>query len=134
MLRLLHRRIRKLLKINCLKMISFPQSIPLNSFLFKLCLIWIINMCPPLHHYTYAQESSIEQMEEGLKNIYGLDKLKTLNKLTQYYQQQNLRKALKYGKQAVALGEDIFVESNSLIDQNKRHHLVLAYFQLGKAY
>ena len=42
--------------------------------------------------------------------------------------------ATQFSALEYALGEDIFVESNTNIDQTERYRLVQAYFQLGKAY
>ena len=113
---------------------SLSRILVLRITVFKLCMIWIIAFHPIMHLSVIAQQPSIEQIEDGLKNTYGFEKLKALNRLTEYYLQENLRKAIKYGKQAVALGEDIFVESNTNVDQKERYRLVQAYFQLGKAY
>ncbi len=94
----------------------------------------MIGFCLSLSENIFAQNFSIDQIEDQLKKTYGLEKLKALNQLTEYYQQSNHRKALKYGRQAVALGEDIFDVSNTNIDQKERNHLIRAYFQLGKAH
>ncbi len=106
----------------------------LNFTGFKLFLLLFIPWSPFLQPQVFAQESSIEQMEAEYKNLYGLDKLKVFNSLTQYYYKQQSRKALKYGRQAVTLGENIFIESNSNVDFNERYQLALAYLQLGKVH
>ena len=104
----------------------------LNAVFFKLFLILILNLSFFFHQQSFAQESSIKQTEATYKSLFGLEKLKALNQLTLYYYNQQSRKALKYGRQAVTLSENIFVESNSDIDLNERHYQVLAYLQLGK--
>lgn len=81
---------------------------------------------------TKAQESKITLLEKECKDLYGIDKLEALNQLSEYFHKANTRKALRYGKQAVALSENIFIESNSMIDLNKRHYQAQAYLILGK--
>lgn len=79
-----------------------------------------------------AQETAIERTEKDYKDLYGLDRLKALNELSDYYQKENSRKATRYGRQAVALSKNIFVPSNALVDFDQRHHQVRAYLLLGK--
>ncbi len=84
-------------------------------------------------HISHAQEITINRIESELKNTFGIEKLKNLNTLTDYYyQMEHSRKSIRYGRQAVALGENIFLHSNSTIDSTDNGHLMLAYFQLGK--
>lgn len=79
-----------------------------------------------------AQETAIERTEKDYKDLYGLDRLKALNELSDYYQKENSRKATRYGRLAVALSENIFVPSNAMVDFDQRHHQVRAYLLLGK--
>ena len=92
-----------------------PQSMRLN--LIYVSLILIISLSPILYQKLYAQEPSIEQTEEELKTASGLDKLEVLNRLTEYYHTERARKvkALRYGRQAVTLGENLFVKSSDTI-------------------
>ena len=84
-------------------------------------------------HISQAQEIAINKIESELKNTFGIEKLKNLNILTDYYyQMEHSRKSIRYGRQAVALGENIFLHSNSTIDSTNNNHLMLAYFQLSK--
>jgi adenylate cyclase len=71
-----------------------------------------------------------EQLESEVKQLHGLKKLQALNQLTEYFIEDNLRKALRYGKQAVSQGENIFVASNTLVKTEDQVQLI--YFQLGK--
>ncbi len=57
-----------------------------------------------------------DSLEQVIGNTYGLPKLKALNALTSQYNFLPGRKALRYGRQAVTLGENLFVESNSGVD------------------
>ena len=84
-------------------------------------------------HISQAQEIAINKIESELKNTFGIEKLKNLNILTDYYyQMEHSRKSIRYGRQAVALGENIFLHSNSTIDSTNNGHLMVAYFQLSK--
>lgn len=107
------------------------NSIPLQYFKFILLAVIIFHLG---FTSAYAQVSSIEQAEAQLKNQFGLEKLKVLNEITLHYYPINVRKALRYGKQAVSIGENIFDDSNTNIDRNEAHHLVRAYLQLGKVH
>ncbi|MCZ4408469.1 hypothetical protein O3Q51_06600 [Cryomorphaceae bacterium 1068] len=79
-----------------------------------------------------AQGSTIAAIEQEQKHLYGLDKLKALNTLAQYYFDLDESKAYKYAKQAAPLGDQIFVESNTVVDQNQRYEQVSAHLLLGK--
>jgi class 3 adenylate cyclase len=79
-----------------------------------------------------AQQVNIDQTEDNLKNLYGLKRLKALNELTRHYQQEEDRKAIRYGRQAVRLGERIFIEGNLNLPEQEKIHLLRAYFQLGE--
>ncbi len=80
-----------------------------------------------------AQES-IDILEKKLEKTYGIEKLKILNQITGNYLDHNLRKATKYGKQAVLLSENIFTERNKFVKKQQYFHKVVAYNQLGKSY
>ncbi|MDH3650931.1 MAG: hypothetical protein OEQ53_14690, partial [Saprospiraceae bacterium] len=110
-----------------------PPSAGIKIMYFQLIPIWLLTFCPVISQFGYAQDFSPEQTEASLKNYFGLDKLKALNSLTKHYHQQRSRKALRYGRQAVTIGENIFVPSNTNVDPEEHHHLVQAYFQLGEA-
>ena len=71
---------------------------------------------------------SIAQLESRLAKTYGYEKLVALNRLTEHYAKRQPRKALRYGKQAIALGERI--QAND--DPVRRTALVTAYNQLGR--
>ncbi len=93
-----------------------------------LVLCWILAVCPKAN----AQEADIPQLEKDYKNLFGLEKLKALNKISAYYYDRSAKKAQKYARQAVTLSENIFVESNSIIDFKERHEQAFAYIMLGK--
>ncbi|MEL6306242.1 MAG: hypothetical protein AAFQ20_15850, partial [Bacteroidota bacterium] len=80
----------------------------------------------------FSQETTIESLEKEYKQQYGVERLKTLNQLTNYFRKENPRKSIKYGKLAVELGEAIFTESNTLISAEERHLLAMAHLQLGQ--
>jgi class 3 adenylate cyclase len=74
-----------------------------------------------------------KSLEDQLDENYGLEKLVILNQLTELYQETNNRKALKYGKQAVVIADNLFPE-DSLQPLDENFYLkVDAYNLLGEA-
>lgn len=96
--------------------------------------IWLISLAFSLSFSIpiKAQESSIGQLENEYKDLFGVDKLKALNELCHHYSNEESRKALRYGRQAVNLSENIFVSTNSAVDFTERPHQARAYLLLGK--
>lgn len=93
-----------------------------------LCLaMCLVFTCPAI-----AQEDSIARIEKEYRNLFGLEKLKALNILSSHYQKENSRKAIRYGRQAVALGENIFQSSNTTVDFSERKHQAHAHLLFGK--
>lgn len=82
--------------------------------------------------FSLAQENSIEGIEANIDELYGIEKLVALNQLCEHYETQSSRKALKYGRKAVSLGENIFVATNTIDDQNEHYRLIESYLLLGK--
>ena len=78
-----------------------------------------------------AQDLSIKNAEADLRSTFGIDKLILLNELTTYYQQNQSGKALRYGRRAVALGENLFDGLDRPQDQQQ---VLQAYFQLGEIF
>ncbi|PKV50134.1 class 3 adenylate cyclase [Aquimarina sp. MAR_2010_214] len=111
--------------------ISRTLSSKLNLAYATIILVFLLSAFFPQH--IKAQEFSIEQTEAEYKNLYGLDKLKALNKLTLYYYTQGSSKALKYARRARILSDNIFIKSNT-VDPSERNHQIQAYLQLGKLY
>ncbi len=93
-----------------------------------ICLAFCLSFTWP----TLAQEDSIARIEKEYKALYGLDKLKALNILSAHYQKENSRKALRYARQGVALGENIFQSSNTTVNFSERYHQAQAHLILGK--
>ena len=79
-------------------------------------------------------QDNIKQLQKEIKTNFGVDRLITLNKLTSLYLNRDIKKAVKHGKQAVVLAENIFSNSNPLQDEQQRHLKAEAYNLLGKAY
>lgn len=73
-------------------------------------------------------------LEDQLEESYGIDKLAVLNDLTAFNLELNIRKSLKYGKQAVDLSENLFDESDSLVFGGEYFLKVDAYNLLGEAH
>ena len=79
-------------------------------------------------------QSDAKQLEKEVKSDFGVDRLVTLNKLTALYLAKDIKKATKYGRQAVDLAENIFSDTNPLQDDEQRHLKAEAYNLLGKVY
>ncbi len=79
-------------------------------------------------------QQSIKQLKDDLKSKFGVDKLKVLNQITTAYLGQDLKKAVKFGKQGVDLAENIFSTSNALRNDSLRHLKIQSHSLLGKAY
>ncbi|MEM7160900.1 MAG: adenylate/guanylate cyclase domain-containing protein [Bacteroidota bacterium] len=92
--------------------------------LLALCL----SLCPIEF---YGQGKTVEELESSLKSSFGLDKLIVLNELSSAYMIHGDRKSLKYAKQAVNLGENIF-DLDMLGSDADEKHLLRAYVQLGQ--
>jgi len=98
------------------------------TIISMLCLAFcFVFTCP-----TQGQDDSIARIEKEHKDLFGLERLKALNDLSAHYQKENPRKALRYGRQAVALGENIFQTSNTTVDFSERHHKAKAHLLLGR--
>ena len=80
-----------------------------------------------------AQED-LEQLENQLDESYGIDKLVILNELTAHNLQLNIRRSLKYGKQAVDLSENLFDETENAPQEEEYFLKVDAYNLLGEAH
>ena len=78
-----------------------------------------------------AQDPTLAQTEASLKDLHGMERLEALNKLANSYRIREPRKALRYGRQAVSLAEDLFVQLPLDSNNNTRSHMVQAYVQLG---
>ena len=79
-----------------------------------------------------AQDNrTISEIEGDLRNVHGPAKLRDLNTLSEFYQQLQSRKALRFARQAVTLGENLFlVEGITSIDDDT-YLLVKSYYLLG---
>jgi len=99
-----------------------------DNILLMLCLAFCLALSGP----AYSQEGSIAQIEKEYRDLFGLDRLKALNTLSSYYEKESSRKALRYGRQAVTLAENIFQSSNTTIDFSERHHQAKAHLLLGQ--
>ncbi|MTI40241.1 adenylate/guanylate cyclase domain-containing protein [Fulvivirga lutimaris] len=83
--------------------------------------------------YSQATADEIRELEKSVSDLYGLDKLKALNKIGEYYLDQKHKKASKYTKQAENLADDIFNEGNVLINQRDIVHYATASYLHGLA-
>ncbi len=97
------------------------------------CRYIVIFLMTLLSYQGFAQASAdeIKILEKKVSGLYGLDKLKVLNKIGEYYLKQKDKKASKYTKQAESLAEDIFNKGNVLLNQRDQIHQIQAYYQHG---
>lgn len=101
-----------------------------NIHIKKLLLLHIL-LCLSL--FVIGQEE-LNPLEDQLEDSYGIDKLLILNELTEHYFELNIRRSLKYGKQAVDLSENLFNEADSSEDSRNYFLKVDAYNLLGEAH
>jgi len=83
---------------------------------------------------TSIAQDDLEPLENQLDESYGIDKLVILNELTGHYLDLNIRRALKYGKQAVDLSENLFDEMETSVERGQYFLKVDAYNLLGEAH
>lgn len=95
-------------------------------------LIIVILLLP---HQGFAQSTAedIKVLEKSVADLYGIDRLKVLNQISEYYLQHKHKKAGKYTKQAENLAEDIFNEGNVFLNQRDLVHQTNAYYLHGLA-
>jgi adenylate cyclase len=100
------------------------NSIALKSLLtfLMICTLIIAN-----------SQNDHKALEKNLANSYGIEKLILLNDLTGLYLDNDIRKSIKYGKQAVELAEKIISDDSSQIKHEKYYLKVDAYNGLGLA-
>ena len=80
-----------------------------------------------------AQEDS-DLLEKSLRSQFGLEKLRTLNRLSAIYLDQEPKKALKYAKQAASLADNLFTEGNVEVNSSQKYRRVEAYDMLAKSH
>jgi len=80
----------------------------------------------------FAQNSD-SSPEDLLDKTYGMEKLILLNQLSEKYLNENSRKAVRYGKQAVALAENLFPQNKPEQTDTLFYIKVDAYNRLGTA-
>lgn len=102
----------------------------LNDRLILLIIVFFVSFL--IHPVNLeAQPNTISQKEEDLKILYGIERLQTLNQLSVYYKDINERKAYRFARQAVLLGENVVTPSSPTYKTDFKQ-LALAYFQLGE--
>ena len=96
-----------------------------------MVMSWILAFSASISHAQQLNKASIRQLESNLKEHTGFQKLKSLNILTAYYQQEGSRKALRLGRDAVTLAEEMKADIFDA-DLEQVGEVVRAYFQLGE--
>ncbi len=61
-----------------------------------------------------AQNEYLKELEKRYKDLYGKERLIALNSLSDYYLTENPKKALRYSRQAITLGNNIIIDQNNL--------------------
>lgn len=103
---------------------AFTQFKQIRSIAFLfLAILWTVAI--------NAQPTSIEQTEKQLNKVYGIKKLDALNRLTQFYRDENPKKSFRYSKQAALLADNLFAEENHRLG-NHRKEQIQAYFYYGQ--
>ncbi len=93
-----------------------------------ICLVFLAILV------VHGQEKDVKSLKQAVKSDFGVERLEALNDLTTLYLTKDVKKAIRYGKQAVNLAENIFSYSNALQDDQKRYLKADAHSLLGKAY
>ena len=107
--------------------IPISYTSPLFSRPWKLCLL-LIFCSLLLSPQVYAQEANIPQLEDNLKRLQGLKRLKALNQLTAHYQDSTPRKAIRFARQAANVSGSISYVNNP----EAQKEIARAFFQLGE--
>lgn len=102
-----------------------------NTIHIKILLLVVGFLCNSI--IVFAQDE-LEPLEDQLEESYGIDKLAILNELTEHYFELNIRKSIKYGKQAVDISENLFDEADSSAGTRDYFLKVDAYNLLGEAH
>jgi class 3 adenylate cyclase len=83
--------------------------------------------------FTHGQDS-ITHLKESAEDLHGKDKLLVLVQITELYLQEGEAKnALKFGRDARSLADNIITEDNKLISKDDYYLKPLAYLWLGVA-
>ncbi len=80
-----------------------------------------------------SAQNQIENLESQLDTAHGTNKLITLNKLTYAYRDFNIRRSIKYGKQATELSDILFPEEDTITTDENYYLKVDAYNLLGES-
>lgn len=94
----------------------------------SICFVVAVLLFPAI---SIAQLGSIEETEKQLNKIYGVDKLKALNQLTEHFQTKDTKKSFRYAKQAAQLADQLFTEINNGLNK-ERNQQIKAYYYYGK--
>ena len=81
-----------------------------------------------------STQNNTETLEDRLGDSHGTDKLVILNQLTEKYREVNNRKAIRYGKQAVELAEQIMPVNSVRIKHDLYYLKADAFNELGIAH
>ena len=101
----------------------------------RIRLIFLFVFLLPL--IASGQKDEIRELEKGINDLFGKDKVEALNLIAAHYLDDNPKRAVRYGKSAVALADRISNPSDSeLVNQHIRAYnlLGMAYYKQEKYY
>lgn len=112
---------------------QFRQDIPTQLYLLLMIFLAMPIVCSGQDE-DLDERIRIEVLEGQVKSMYGREKLMALIDISNFYTERSGRKATRYGRQAVILAEDMFVDDigNATSDPLQLHPK--SYVQLGRAY
>jgi len=99
----------------------------MRRFVFILLLIFF-SIGPAWSQY------SIDSLEIVLSDLYGVEKLRTLNELVRAWLPLNAKNAVRYGRQAKELSDNIIRAENQLVRPEDHYLKPVSYHLLGIAY
>ena len=83
-----------------------------------------------LIHFYGTGQSIISEKEQTVKQLNGFEKLVLLNEISEYYSDADLKKALKFGKQADLMAEN-FISSSTTFDSAENQLLIDSRLRYG---
>lgn len=106
----------------------WPSILKKAENLSLLVIFSIIFLSPTK---TWAQERPLMELEEILEELEGREQFITLTQAADYYYASNSRRAVKYAREAVRLGENLYSTTEKSSDYEGQFELFKAYYFLG---
>ena len=93
------------------------------------CILFLA--CTACVELTFAQGTSLE---DSIDQLFGVERLEALNRLTAQYLQTDSRRALRSAREAVDLADNLFRPASLEVDDSHVPLRVVAHHQLGTVY